>query len=206
MVETTPTAVRQKSKKALILSNRRLWTRAEFEQAAERGVFSPEERLELVEGEIVQMPARNTPHSAAIGALQEALGRAFPTGYWTRIQLPLALGDSTRLEPDIAVVPGSWRDYRTAQPETAVLVVEVSDTTLAYDRTTKAGLYARAGIADYWIVNVNERLLEVHRRPAPSLGNEIGYDYQDLVRHDETAAISPLAAPEHSIPVADLLP
>ncbi|MBI2370409.1 MAG: Uma2 family endonuclease, partial [Deltaproteobacteria bacterium] len=104
------------------------------------------------------------------------------------------------------VVPGSPRDYLDAHPTTALLVVEVADTTLVYDRDLKGSLYARAGIAEYWIVNLTDRALEVYRDPAPSPRARYGSSYQTFQRLSPPDSVSPLAAPWARIAVADLLP
>jgi Uma2 family endonuclease len=170
------------------------------------GLFGPEERLELIEGEVICKVPMNSPHATALRRCEKRLAVAFATGYDMRGQLPLALDGRNEPEPDIAVVVGSPDDYAQAHPATAVLLIEISDTTLSYDRGRKAGLYARGGIADYWIVNLSERLLEVHRLPTVIRGRPLGHGYQSITRLDETQSVSPLAAPDIAILVADLLP
>ncbi len=185
----------------------RCWTREEFERAGDLGLFGPEERLELISGEIIKkMAPQNSPHITGIRLVEEALRLAFPTGHDIRVQGPLALGSSSQPEPDVAVVTGSMRDYARHHPTTAVLIVEISDSTLRYDRTTKAELYAAAGIPEYWIVNLNDRVLEVHRQPAPMTGYTLGHYYRSVTQYLESESIAPLAAPDHSIEIADLLP
>jgi len=120
-------------------------------------------------------------------------------GHHVRVQAPLALHDDSKPEPDIAVVSGSFRDYRNAHPRTAVLVVEISDATLAFDREDKAQVYAQADIPEYWIVNLIERRLETFRDPGGS-----GYRTHLVVPEDD--ALSPLAAPEARVEVSSLLP
>lgn len=185
---------------------RRDWTREEFQRASDLGLFGPEERLELIEGDIYKKVTQNSPHATTVTLAQEALREAFGSHYHVRNQLPLALGERSQPEPDIAVVAGSVRDYARAHPTTAVLVVEVSDTTLAFDRTTKAGLYAQAGIGEYWIVNVLDRVLEVHRQPTAMAAQPLGHHYRSITRHTEGETIIPMAAPDTSIAVADVLP
>ncbi len=185
-----------------------LWTRDKYEQATALGLLGPEDHVELIEGEIVQKMPQNNPHQSAIGAMQEALGTAFPTGHWVRIQMPLALGGRSMPEPDLAVVVGGWREYRQGAPtaETTRLVVEVADSTLPSDRATKASLYARSGIPEYWIVNLNDRVLEVHRQPGPIADALLGHGYLDLRHLSGAETVSPLAAPGMTIAVSDLLP
>jgi Uma2 family endonuclease len=189
----------------LILPPRKRWTREEFEHAIAVGTFHPESRLELIEGELVEQMTQNSPHATGVRLIDKLLNRVFQEGYDVRSQLPLVLGESLP-EPDVAVVVGSPRDYALEHPETAVMIVEVSDTTLLYDRTTKAGLYARAGIPEYWILNLNDRVLEIHRQPAPMAEQPLGYHYRSITRHTKLETISLLAAPEAALLIADLLP
>lgn len=182
-------------------------TREEFERAGELGIFRPDERLELIGGEVIRkMSPQKTSHATAIRQAEETLRRAFAAGYDVRVQLPLVLGPHNEPEPDVSVVVGSFKDYRQAHPTTAVLVVEVADSTLRLDRGAKASLYAQGGVADYWIVNLQDRVLEVHREPAALPDQPLGHHYRSITRHPDSAAISPLAAPRVSIAVADLLP
>jgi Uma2 family endonuclease len=127
-------------------------------------------------------------------------------GYAVCVQLPLDLGDDSEPEPDVAVVVGEPLDYRDAHPTTAALIVEVLETTLSSDRTHKASLYASAGIADYWIVNLAHRQLEIHRRPIPDPHQPYGFGYVDVTHLTAADFVSPLAVPQATIAVADLLP
>jgi Uma2 family endonuclease len=172
----------------------------------EAGILAPGERVELIEGEILSMAPQGPSHSTSTSRLYQVFEVAFGLGFYVRSQLPLALGLISDPEPDVAVVPGPIEDYESAHPATALLVVEVSDTTLAYDRTIKAGLYARAGIADYWIVNLVDHLVEVHRDPQPDATSPLGASYGQVIRHGRGAVISPLAAPQAQIAVDNLLP
>ncbi len=175
---------------------RKCWTRAEYERFIDRGAFTPEARLELIEGEILEKMPQGIPHSNGIGALQETFNRVFPAGYWVRVQSPFPVGTKSVPEPDVAVVIGNWRDYRDHQPEAALLIVEVSDTSLEYDRTVKAKLYARAAVPDYWILNLNERILEVYRTP-------VGTEYTEQTDYDETQTVT---LNGQTVEVKDLLP
>src|SRR5262249_26191582 len=136
----------------------------------------------------------------------EALTLAFGAGFHVRAQQPLRLGPRSEPVPDIAVVSGPPEDYRQQHPTTALLLMEVSDRTLWYDRRRKAGLYARAGIADYWIVNLKRRQLEVYRNPMPDAARYAGYRYSNVTILTEAETVAPLAAPQASVAVADLLP
>ncbi len=176
------------------------WSREEYDKMIEAGVFAPDERVELVEGDIIQMTAHNARHASAMRAAEEALRVTFGRAFDVRVQLPLALGPDSEPEPDVAVVRGHWRDYVNAHPTTALLVVEISDSSLDFDRRRKARVYALAGIPEYWIVNLADRVLEVHRDP----GADVGYQTQQRLGADQ--AISPLATPSANIAVKDLIP
>jgi len=177
----------------------RLWARADYERLVSAGVFGPSDRVELLEGEIIERTPEKSRHAAAIDLVAEALRRAFGPAYTIRIQHPLAVSESSEPEPDVAVVPGSARDYVEEHPRTAALVVEVADTSLEYDRSRKSRVYAEAGLAEYWIANVVGAVLEVHRDPAPA-------GYRSVSRLGAGQTIAPLAAPGAQVAVADLLP
>jgi Uma2 family endonuclease len=184
----------------------RLWTREEYYKMADAGVFRPGERVELIGGRIVTMSPQNSLQATSFLLLCDALQRIFSAGYVVRMQLPLDLNPSSQPEPDIAVVPGSIRDYATAHPTTALLVVEVSESTLGFDRREKTSLYASAGIPEYWIVNLRNQRLEVYRDPVPMTGEPYGYSYRTSTQFVAGDTVSPLANPQGIIQVTDLLP
>lgn len=186
---------------------RRLWTADEFERAGELGLFGPEERLELIEGEIIRKVAPQlTPHALTILLVDAAIRPHLPTSLHLRTQLPMNLGPKSRPEPDIAIVSGSPRDYLASHPSTAVLIVEIADSSLGLDRHAKASLYARASVPEYWIVNIPDRVLEVHREPIAMEDQPYGFHYRSITRHSVDETISPRIAPDQSIAVAELLP
>lgn len=140
-----------------------------------------------------------------MGRSPEGVPAGLPRTYFLRIQLLLALDDFSEPGPGIAVVAGSARDYRDAHPATAALVIEVTDATLDYDRYTKAPLYARAGIPEYWIINLADRQLEVYRNPGPLAEAPGGFGYRlRLVASpgEEVAA----AGVTRAVKIDDLLP
>jgi Uma2 family endonuclease len=179
--------------------SQRLWTCKEYERLGDLGLIGPEERTELIEGVIYRMAPQKSRGAAAMGMTAAALRQTFGSGFDVRVQLPLVLGRRSEPEPDLAVVVGAPQDYAEHHPATALLVVEVSDTTLTFDRRVKSALNARARIQEYWIVNVARGQLEVHHDPGAD-----GYRIRVILRRGDH--ISPLAKPEVSIPVADLLP
>ncbi len=182
----------------------RRWTRQEYDSLVAAGFFPPEERLELVEGELLRMTPQGSGHATTVSLVENALRTAFGLDYTIRVQMPLALDPDSEPEPDVAVVVGSPRDYREAHPCTAVLTVEVADTTLSHDRERKIRLYARAGIPEYWILNLIDRCLEIYRQPTPAGAEGARYLTRTVAFPSDTA--SPLANPNASIAIADLLP
>lgn len=184
----------------------RRWTREEYERMVAAGVFSPTDRVELLDGEILARTPQGSAHATAIGLVEAALRPLVPADHHIRTQRPFALDDRSEPEPDVAIVPGGLREYRDAHPTTARLIVEVSDTSLEYDRTHKLPLYARAGVPECWIVNLPDRLLEVYRNPIPAPSAGIGWTYHHHSVLEPADRISALAPPETLIAVADLLP
>lgn len=175
------------------------WSVDQYQQIGDLGLFG-DKRVELVEGQVLQMSPMRAEHSTAVALVEKALLLAFGAGFYVRQQSPLPLGDKSQPEPDIAVVKGDIRDYAKKHPTHALLVVEVSDSTLAFDRKVKSRVYAEAGIADYWIVNLVDHCVEVHNNPT-SAGE---YEHKQILKAGEK--ITPLAAPRASIKVEELLP
>lgn len=183
----------------------RRWTRQEYDRLIEIGLLQEDEPIELIEGRLVVAEPQHDPHARAVELVAEALPLALGRRWRIRVQLPLALGPDSEPEPDVSVVRGTPRDAPSGHPTTAALVVEVADSSLRLDRGPKARVYARAGIADYWIVNLIDRVLEVHREPSgPRPGGQSAYAAVHTLYAD--AIIAPLAAPPARIAVADLLP
>ena len=181
------------------------WRRVEYERLVDLDVFEGEP-LELIGGQLIVAEPKGSPHAAAVGMAGDALRAALPPGWTVRLQDPIALDDESVPEPDVAVVRGRHVDYRHAHPTRAALIVEVAESSLAFDRTQKGSLYARAGIADYWIVNLEDRVLEVYREPGPDLTAPFGWRYTSLTRSRPPESITPLGVPAAPVPVAALLP
>jgi Uma2 family endonuclease len=182
----------------------RRWSRLEYERLIDLGVLTAGENVELLDGLLLVREPQNARHATAVRAVQEALCRVFGSGWDVRPQLPIALDDASEPEPDIAVVQGSYRDYRGAHPSHPALLVEIADWTLAADRR-KAGLYARAAVPEYWIVNVIDDVVEVHRQPARSPLSRFGWTYADIRVLQPGDVLCPLAAPQASVAITDLL-
>ena len=181
------------------------WTVDEFHELASLPVFEGRKMI-LVDGEILDMPPANHPHDLGIGACQDVLELIFSKNdFWIRIQMALPFGKRTDPIPDVAVVEGARQTHRR-QPSTALLLVEVSDSSFDYNAGDKADLYAAAGIADYWVLDLNGRQLLGFRNPAADSSSATGFRYASKQVLDSTATVSPIAAPKAAIRVADLLP
>jgi len=184
----------------------RTWTRVEYERLVELEILGPDDRIELIGGAMICKEPQYSPHTTAIRLVERALTAAFGPGWDVRQQMPVALDDDSEPEPDVCVVPGEPRDYRDAHPTRPVLVVEVALSRLGFDRERKGSLYARAGLAEYWLVNLSDRRLEVYREPIPDGAARYGWRYGSAQALGADAVVAPLAKPSASVRVADLLP
>ncbi len=189
-----PTAPRVRSPQFTPVPVRFRWE--QYEKMVESGILDGM-RVMFIRGEVVTMAAMNEPHMTGISLTHFELLRIFGSGFYVRGQMPLRSG-SHDTEPDLAVLVGGPRDYSHV-PTSALLVVEVADSSYYYDTGVKAGIYAAAGLADYWVLDVEDRRLLVFRDPAPT-------GYQSKLTLEETDSVSPLAAPTATIKVVDLLP
>jgi Uma2 family endonuclease len=183
----------------------RRWRRVEYDRLIELGVLDEDEPIELLDGLMVVKEPQTSRHAGVINLVAAALRAAFGSGWDVRVQEPIALDDRSEPEPDVAVVEGSPRDYLDRLPAQPVLVVEVAQSHLRTARGVKATMYARAGIADYWIVNLVNGVLEVCREPFRSDATR-RWGYRSISTLRPGDVVTPLAAPAARIPVADLLP
>ena len=191
---------------ATALVKTRRWNRAEYGRLIDARILQEDDPIELVDGQLILREPQHTPHVVATGLVEEALRRAFGQGWWIRVQFPIALDPHSEPEPDVAVVRGAPRDFLDDHPSRPALIVEVSGASLGFDRTTKAGLYARARIREYWIVNLGARVLEVRRRPLRSRAWPHRSRYGSVIMLGPREVVSPLAAPRARIRVSALLP
>jgi Uma2 family endonuclease len=141
----------------------------------EVGIFSEDDRVELVCGEVIEMSPIGTRHAACVDAFAELLRDQLGRSVIVRVQNPIQLDNHSEPQPDISVLKRRDDFYRGGhpKPEDVLLVIEVSDTTLEYDRRVKAPLYARAGVPEVWVVNLVDELVETYADPA-------GGSYQDV--------------------------
>jgi Uma2 family endonuclease len=142
----------------------------EYLRMGEAGVFAPEARLELIEGEIVEMAPIGSPHAGAVKALNRLFVQRAGDRAVVSVQDPVILSDRSVPQPDLALLKPRADGYSDSHPRAAevLLAVEVADTTLAFDLGTKVPLYARCGIPELWVVDVNERVIRVYRDPSVS--------------------------------------
>jgi Uma2 family endonuclease len=183
----------------------RRWRRVEYDRLVDLGTFD-DDPIELLGGHLVVAEPKGPYHTSAVGAAEYAVRAALSPGWILRTQAPVALDDESEPEPDLAVVPGRPGDYRDAHPTQPALAIEVADSSLAFDRIRKGSLYARAGVPDYWILNLVERVLEVYRNPVPDPSAPHGWHYRSLTTLTPSDMVRPLAVPSRPIAVSDLLP
>jgi len=174
---------------------------SEYHRMVEAGILSEDDRVELLEGVLVAMPPMGEPHAWTIQELTHRLARALPDGYRVRPQLPVTLGDYSEPQPDLAVIMLEPSDRRTEHPESALLVIEVAVSSLRYDRLAKGPVYARWGIPEYWIVDVEGRAVEVYTEP-----DRAAAAYRHVARLSEGDVLRTSSFPLPAIPVADILP
>ena len=175
------------------------WTTEQYLRLADEGVLGPDDKVELLEGVIVAVPPSNARHASGIVRLSHALFGAVGDRAVVRIQLGFMAGVYSLPEPDAAVIPGAIEDYDREHPRAALLVAEVSDSSLKQDRLTKGAIYAAAGIPEYWILR--DDCVEVRRQPEP---DKRRYASIAIARRGER--IEPVALPGISVAVSDLLP
>ncbi len=173
----------------------------------EAGLFE-DKRVELIEGNLFEYGRKTPRYCAAVALVSDALRKRISKSdvFFVTEQFPLEPSDLSLLWPDVMLLVGAPRDYTFRAPTLAELVVEVAGDSLTFDRNEKVSLYAKAGIADYWIVNLQDRQIEVHRRPIADANAEFGFSYGDKMIFKEGDSVKPLAKPKVSIAVADLLP
>jgi Uma2 family endonuclease len=166
----------------------------------EDGVLGPDDRVELLEGVVVAMAPQNPPHAAGVARVDGAIRKAIGDRAHVRPQLSLVLAHSVP-EPDLAVVPGTADDYQTSHPRTALLVVEIADSSLKQDRLSKAAIYAAAGIPEYWIVNLVDEVVELMRGPDREAAR-----YRDVHDAARGERLELVALPGAALDASELLP
>lgn len=177
------------------------FTVEEFHRMGEAGIFKEDDRVELLDGEVIQMTPIGSRHAACVGRLTRILSDAVADSGIVWVQNPVALDDHSEPEPDVAIVRPRKDFYAQAHPgpQEVLLLIEVSDTTVEFDREVKLPLYAKAGIPEVWIVNLSDQKVEVYRQPS-------GQGYHARQDCGASEQIAPAAFPDLNIPVREILP
>jgi len=181
---------------------RRAFTVDDISRMIEAGIIREDEKFELIEGEVVMMASKGIAHERIKSALIVAIVRALPDDLTIGVETTLRLTDTTMLEPDIAVFPKvlfrrSTAGFAQLNPEEARLVIEVANTSLAYDKVLKAPLYVRQRVKEYWVVDANERITWVHTGPS---GNE----WSSIVKIGPDEALTTPSLPDFSIKLSQI--
>lgn len=177
------------------------WTVRDYHRMSDCGILDPTERTELIDGQITVKIAKGTPHVTSLCLLANELQNRFDSTVLIRTQDPILLDDFSEPEPDLVVARGTILDYSEThpRPEDIYLIVEVADSTLKTDCEIKDKLYARAGISDYWVLDVRNRQLHIFREPTPT-----GYTRHLIV--SEPNRVAPLAFSQSDIALSEILP
>lgn len=182
------------------LLERRLWSAEEYHQMAEAGILNDDDRLELIEGEIIRMSPVGVKHLGCVNQFSNLLSHYLFGRAVISIQNPIRLNDLSEPEPDVVVLSFREDGYTARMPtaEDVLLLIEVSDSTLAYDRVVKRPLYARSGIPEYWLANLIDNSIEVYRKPE-------GDRYTESFVVYITEEISAVAFPKATFRVKDFI-
>ena len=179
---------------------RRRFTVADFLRLAEIGFLADDERVELIRGEIIEMSSISEGHASTVMRLVSLLSRMFGQRALLSVQNPVQLDDATLPQPDVALLRprDDFYGQRHPGPEDTLLLIEVSDTTLTYDRRVKTALYSAAGVMEYWIINLQKRQIEVYREPQSE-------GYRTTTRYAPGEMLSPLAFPDINLKVDEII-
>ena len=185
---------------AVIPVMRHLFTVEEYHRMGEAGIFAEGDRVELIDGEVIQMSPIGSPHAARVKRLTRLLVRRLGTRAIVQVQDPVLLSQLSEPLPDLAVLKSRTDFYAARHPEPSdiLLIVEVADSSRAFDRTVKAPLYARAGIAELWVVDVIDEVVDVHRKPSRG-------SYRDITRFRRGQRLTIAAFPHFTFRIADIV-
>ncbi len=179
--------------------NRRLWTVEEYNRMGQLGLLGPKDRVELIDGEVLRLSPQNPPHATVTSLLTNLLVRAFGGTHIVRVQLPWEASSYSEPEPDFVLLPREKIFSAKRHPTEADLVIEVADSSLAFDRSRKSRLYAESGVPEYWVVNLPQRCLEVYRQPKEQV-------YTETFTLTANDSVAPLVIPGDPLSVAEFLP
>ncbi len=184
----------------VVQAAKRRFTVDDYYRMGQAGVLSQDDRVELIEGEIIEMPPIGTGHASRVDRLSDLLWRQIAGRAIVRVQSPVCLGVHSEPQPDLALLRPRSDYYVSAHPGPGdlLLLVEVADTTVAYDREVKVPIYARSGVREVWLVDLPGRAVDVYRDPSPD-------GYRHVERLGPGQSLSPQPFPDISLPVEDLL-
>jgi Uma2 family endonuclease len=182
-----------------VVAERRRFTVDEYHKLATAGVLSADDRVELVEGELIQLPPIGSLHAGLVARLDRTFQALASNDCAVWIRNPLSFPPASEPQPDVALLKPRVDGYLGALPTAmdVLLVIEVADTTVAHDRDVKIPLYARQGVAEAWLLDATERRLEIYRDPGPE-------GYRTLLRPDRDAVVAPLALPKVRVDIRAL--
>ena len=171
----------------MVTTTRRKFSIDEYHQLVDLGFFSENDRIELIRGEIIEMSPKRTPHSVCNSLLWKQLYELVVKQAEIRVQEPIILASNSEPEPDVVIAKKKADNYLSGHPrvEDIILAIEISDSTLQYDRETKLPLYAEAGINNYWIVNLVDNRLEVYTNPFDDIQNKFDYRHKSIILPNE---------------------
>jgi Uma2 family endonuclease len=178
---------------------RRKFTVEQYHKMIESGIFTEDDRLELIRGEIIEMSPIGTKHAACVNRLINLLVQLLGKCVIVAAQNPIALNNNSEPQPDVALLKPRDDFYETAhpQPQDIFLLIEVADATVMYDREAKIPLYAEAHIIEVWLVDINEQIVEVYQQPAAA-------GYQHIRKFTSGQTLSIPAFPNMNISVNDI--
>ncbi|MCH7990387.1 MAG: Uma2 family endonuclease [Planctomycetes bacterium] len=180
----------------------------QYHQMISAGILTENDRVQLIEGALFEMSAMGTRHVMCIKLINQSLTAILPDGWHVGTQQPVTM-QTSEPEPDLVVIRGQIRDFTNRHPAgpDVGLVIEVADTSLQMDREQKLPVYAQAGIAEYWVVNLNDNTIEVFRNPQPgSESNKAGYQSQKILSASDKIAVALGDQSLGELKVSDLLP
>jgi Uma2 family endonuclease len=180
------------------------FTVEDYHRLVDLGFLTEDDRIELIRGELIQMAAKGAAHETCITRLIRILPQVLKNRATLRCQSPITLAFDGEPEPDFSIVQNREDDYESAHPTPAetLLVIEVADSSLEYDRTVKLSLYAEAGIRDYWIFNISDRYLEAYSEPAEVVSGQFDYLTRRIVPREEVIALPPF--PEEKLALSSI--
>lgn len=183
-----------------VQKNRRMFNVSDYYRMAAAGVFSEDDRLELIEGEILEMSPTGSRHAARVDRLNAALSRLVGGAAIVRVQSPVHLNDFSEPLPDISLLKprDDYYEHSHPTPDDVLLVVEVADTSVAYDRAVKVPLYARAGVPEVWLVDLVRNEVEIYSRPE-------GGVYRDVQRASRGQQLTSAQIPSLALGADDVL-